>query len=217
MLVEDKNQDKNYHGTTTVGITCKDGTVLAADTRATAGFFVAHRNVRKIYKVDEHIGMTIAGGVADAQRVVNSLIYYSNIYKLERTTPMPVNSAAMLISNILFSARFYPLITIVLLGGFDYSGPSIYHIDLFGSLIKEKFVSSGSGSPVAYGILEDEYNENLTIKEAMPIATKAVIAAIRRNAGTGDDFNLTIINEKGYKEFSNKEKSELLNKMNWKI
>ena len=161
--------------------------------------------------------MTISGGVADAQRVVNSLQYYANIYRLERKSPIPVHSAAILTSNILFSARFAPLIAIVLLGGYDSSGSSIYNIDLFGSLVRENFVSSGSGSPVAYGILENEYREDLDTREAVPIASKAVIAAIKRNAGTGDNFNITIINDKGYYELSEKEKNKILGDLNLKL
>ena len=54
-------RDNIKKGTTTCALTCNDGVVLAADTRASAGFFIADRHVMKIQKVDKHIGMTIAG------------------------------------------------------------------------------------------------------------------------------------------------------------
>ncbi|HET6780113.1 MAG TPA: proteasome subunit beta, partial [Nitrososphaera sp.] len=63
--------DQIKKGTTTCALICNDGVVLAADTRASAGFFIADRHVMKIQKVDRHLAMTIAGGVADAQNLVD--------------------------------------------------------------------------------------------------------------------------------------------------
>ena len=81
-------------GTTTCALTCKDGVVLAADTRASAGFFIADKHVMKIQKIDRHIGMTMAGGVADAQNLVDIMRYNANIYRLTDKDPIPIKSAA---------------------------------------------------------------------------------------------------------------------------
>ena len=62
-----------YHGTTTVGLVCSDGVVLATDTRVTAGGFIAHKRGKKLLNIDDNIAMTISGGVADAQNVVDTL------------------------------------------------------------------------------------------------------------------------------------------------
>ena len=92
-------------GTTTCAISCTDGVVLAADTRASAGFFIADRKVMKIQRVDNHLGMTIAGGVADAQNLVDTLRYNANIYRISNKRVIPVHSVARLCSNILFNQR----------------------------------------------------------------------------------------------------------------
>ena len=200
-----------YHGTTTVGLVCSDGTVLATDTRAIAGpYFIAHRNVKKIQKIDEHLGMTIAGGVADAQNVVDTIRYYANIYRLERGIGIPVKAAARLASNIFFSSRLFPYIADVIVAGYEVSGPSVYNIDLFGSLTEEKYISTGSGSPVAYGILESEYREGISAEEGVRIAVKAVTAAMKRNAGTGDSFDVTIIDRKGFRDLTSEEKTRIV-------
>ena len=199
------------HGTTTVGIVYTDGVVLAADTRAIAGgYYIAHKAVKKIQKIADHLGVTIAGGVADAQTVVDTLRYYANIFKLEKKRPIPVKSTAQLASNIFFSARFYPYMADVIVGGVDDEGGAIYNIDLFGSLTRDNFHSTGSGSPVAFGILESECKDNLTVDEAISIATKAVNAAILRNAGTGDGFDIVIITKDRYRELSKEEKDAAL-------
>ena len=212
-------QDSNNHfehiadqikkGTTTCALTCNDGIVLAADTRASAGFFIADRHVMKIQKVDRHMGMTIAGGVADAQNLVDIMRYNANIYRLTNRELMPIKSAARLCSNVLFNQRYYPYYVQIILAGFDNVGGQIYSIDLFGSITTEKFISTGSGSPVAYGYLESEFKENLSVNEAYKIAIQAIAAAIRRNAGTGDNINAVIIDKEGYRELSREKKESV--------
>src|ERR671925_609551 len=197
-------------GTTTCALTCKDGVVLAADTRASAGLFIADRHVMKIQKVDRHLAMTIAGGVADAQNLVDTMRYNANLYRLQNKELMPVKSAARLCSNILFNQRYFPYYVQIILAGYDNkAGGQIYNIDLFGSMTSEKFISTGSGSPVAYGYLESEFKENLSVNEAYKIAIQAIAAAIRRNAGTGDNINAVIIDKDGYRELTREEKAEV--------
>jgi proteasome beta subunit len=189
-------------GTTTCALTCSDGVVLAADTRASAGFFIADRHVMKIQKVDRHLGMTIAGGVADAQNLVDIMRYNANIYRITNKELMPVKSASRLCSNVLFNQRYFPYYVQIIVAGYDKEGGQIYNIDLFGSMTSEKFISTGSGSPVAYGYLESEFKVGLGVNDAYKIAIRAIAAAIRRNAGTGDAINAVIIDKDGYRELS---------------
>lgn len=197
-------------GTTTIGVVCRDGVILASDTRVTMGFYVAHKYGKKIYKIDDHLAMTIAGTVADAQRTVDILTANAQLYKLNMGRPMPVNSAARLVANLLFSSRYLPLLTQVLVGGVDDSGPHVFSLDPFGSLMEEKCVATGSGSPIAYGVLEDKYKEDLPVKEVLPIIVKAVGSAMKRDAASGDSFNVAIIDEKGYRELTQDERKQLL-------
>ena len=203
--------DQIKKGTTTCAITCTDGVVLAADTRASAGFFIADRHVMKIQKVDEHLGMTIAGGVADAQNLVDTMRYNSNIYRLSKKELIPVSSAARLCSNILFNQRYFPYYVQIIMAGFDHREKEgkIYNIDLFGSMTTEKFISTGSGSPVAYGYLESEFKDGISVSEAYEIAIQSIAAAIRRNAGTGDNINAVIIDKNGYRELTKEEKDSV--------
>ncbi len=195
-------------GTTTCALTCKDGVVLAADTRASAGLFIADRHVMKIQQVDKHLAMTIAGGVADAQNLVDVMRYNANLYRLQNKELMPVKSAARLCSNVLFNNRYFPYYVQIIMAGFTKAeGGQIHNIDLFGSMSTEKFISTGSGSPVAYGYLESEYKPDMTVNEAYKVAMHAIAAAIRRNAGTGDNINVAIIDKDGYRELSKEQKA----------
>jgi len=197
-------------GTTTIGVVCGDGVILASDTRVTMGYYVAHKFGKKVYKIDDHIGMTIAGTVADAQRVVDILAANAQLYKINLNRPMPISSAARLVANLLFSARYIPLATQVLVGGVDDTGPHVYNLDPYGSLTEEKSVSTGSGSPIAIGVIEDKFREGMSIQEALPIIVKAVNAAMKRDVASGNNYNITVIDKKGYRELSAEEKSQLL-------
>ncbi len=196
-------------GTTTIGIICKNGVILASDTRVTMGNFIAHKHGKKIYKIDDHIAMTISGSVADAQRTVDILKVNAELYRINIDRPMPVNSAARLIANLLFSSRYAPLIAQVLVAGVDDTGPHVFSLDPFGSLTEEKCVATGSGSPVAYGVLEDMYREDLTSEEALSLIVKAVNSAMKRDTASGDSFNVAVIDDKGYRELTTKEKQQL--------
>ncbi len=199
-------------GTTTIGVVCRDGVILASDTRVTMGFYVAHKHGKKIYKIDDHLAMTIAGTVADAQRTVDILTANAQLYKLNMGRPMPISSAARLVANLLFSARYMPLATQVLIGGVDDDGPHVFSLDPFGSLTEEKCVATGSGSPIAYGVLEDKYKEGMTVEEALPIVVRAVDSAMKRDAASGDSFNVAIVDVKGFRELTDEEKKKLLAK-----
>lgn len=199
-----------YHGTTTVGLVCSDGVVLATDTRVTAGGFIAHKRGKKLLRIDDNIAMTISGGVADAQYVVDTLKYYVNLYRMEKRRPISVRAAAQIVSNVLFSSRLYPFIADVLVGGVDQTGGSIYNVDFFGSKNQEKMLATGSGSPVAYGVLESEYKEGMTTAKAYPLAARAIIAAMRRNVATGDHFDIGVLDRQGFREIGEQEKDKLL-------
>jgi proteasome beta subunit len=197
-------------GTTTIGVVCKDGVILASDTRVTMGTYVAHKHGKKIYKIADHLAMTISGSVADAQRTVDILIANAQLYQLNIGRPMPVSAAARLIANLLFSSRYAPLIAQILIGGLDDTGPHVFSLDPFGSLTEEKCVATGSGSPIAYGVLEDKYKEDRYAKEVLPVIVKSIDSAMKRDTASGDSFNVSVIDEKGYQELTEEEKNKLL-------
>jgi proteasome beta subunit len=199
-------------GTTTVGVVCRDGVILGTDTRATMGNYVASKHAKKVYKVTNNLAMTIAGGVAVAQRVVEILKINARLYELEKNRSIPVKSAARLVSNLLFSNREVgnPLPMQALVGGFDETGPHVFNLDPYGSLTEEKMVSTGSGSPFAYGVLESQYREDSTVDEMLSVVVKAVDSAMKRDIASGDSFDVAVIDAAGFRELSPEEKAAIL-------
>jgi len=196
-------------GTTTVGLVCKDAVVLATDTRVTMGNYVAHHKGKKLHQVDRHMGITIAGAVADAQNVIDIVRYYSSLYRMEHNKPIPIGSAARLTANVFFSNRYYPLIAQIILAGYDEAGPSLYNIDFFGSLSKETYMSTGSGSPIVLGLLETEFKEDMRSEDAVRLAVKAVTSAMKRDTYSGDSFDVAVITKDGFRELSLEEKETI--------
>lgn len=186
-------------GTTTIGLKGKDGVVLASESRATMGNMIANKEVEKIFKIQDHIGMTTAGSVADAQTLVRLMQVESNLYQIERARPIKVRAATTLLSNVLQQNKYFPYWVQLLVGGYD-TEPRLYSLDALGSVIEEKVTSTGSGSPFAYGVLENKYKENLGIEENLKLAVEALHSAMERDAMSGNNINLVKITKNGYEK-----------------
>ncbi|RMF89617.1 MAG: archaeal proteasome endopeptidase complex subunit beta [Methanobacteriota archaeon] len=187
-------------GTTTVGLACKEGVVLVADRRATMGSLIAHKEVQKIFQLDDHIGMTVAGAVSDAQTLVRWIKAEAQLYKLRKGEEISVKGMATLIANVLHSQRYYPMLLQLIVGGYDSNGGGLYSVDLMGSAIEDRIISTGSGSPMAYGVLEDGYRKDLSIDECVDLAKRALRSALGRDAMTGDGMDGVKITKKGYEK-----------------
>ncbi|MBD3158299.1 MAG: archaeal proteasome endopeptidase complex subunit beta [Candidatus Lokiarchaeota archaeon] len=186
-------------GTTTVGLVGKDAAVLASDQRATMGYLVASKTAKKIHKITDRIGATIAGSVADAQSIIDLLQAESKLFEIQRGRPMRVKSLARLLSNIMFQGRgLYVLQCIV--GGYDSDGPQVYYNDFVGAILSDDYTATGSGSPVAFGVLESEYEEGLTKNKAIELGVRAIGAAIERDAASGNAILASVIDKDGYQE-----------------
>ena len=192
-------------GTTTLGLVCKDGVVLAADRRATAGTLIAHKRTKKIYKLDDNIGLTTAGLVGDLQVLARYIMAEVELYKLKRNVPMPVEACATLTANILSGSRYYPYWVQLVIGGFDRDGGHVFSIDAAGGSLPDKFVSTGSGSPYVYGVLEDHWKDDMTVQEGADLGIRAVTAAMKRDAVSGEGIDVAIISREGFKTFDDKE------------
>ncbi len=199
--------------TTTVGLVVGDYVVLAADKRATAGVGIYHKRVKKIMRIDDYIAMTISGLVADAEFIVENIRFLVKKYRLDTGRSIRVGSLANYLSLLLNNyLRKYPYIVQLLLGGYDRDGASLYYLDLYGSISREKYMATGSGSPVAFGVLEEGYNEDLDLDKAVELAYKAVSSAVLRDGFSGEGVDIVVIGPDTYREETRLFKQELVSK-----
>ncbi|MDE1846126.1 MAG: proteasome subunit beta [Candidatus Micrarchaeota archaeon] len=198
-------------GTTTVGVVCSDGVVLGADSRASMDTFLASSEAVKVNRIDGNLGMTIAGSVGDAQYLVKLLKAQNELYKMNEGRPLSPTSASSLLSLVLQENKMMPFYIQLLLGGMNVNTPELYSLDMMGGFIKEsKFTSTGSGSPVALGYLEDVYKKVSTTSEVTKHVAKALKVAMKRDIATGDRIHIIAITKSGYKEFSKEEVDEMV-------
>ncbi len=208
--MEEKDKEKLVKtGTTTVGIVCSDGIVMAADKRSTAGYMVANKRQKKIVQISDNMAVTQAGLVSDAQllsKLIKAEIKLKDIQTRRHTT---VKEAANLLAGMLYQnirkMSMVPGIVGFLLGGFDNKGPQLYELGVDGSVTKfEDFASDGSGSVFALGVLETLYQEGITVDEGVKLAAKAVNAALKKDIATGNGIDIISLTSEGFKHIMTK-------------
>ncbi len=197
-MTEQKNNQRLMSHTTTVAVKVDGGIILGTESQATMGYLVASDTAPKILQVTDHIAVTISGSVADAQQLINNIRAIAKLEALEKGRELSVKAISRLTSSILFRNRMYPLITMLIVGGVDDEGGHIYMLDPLGSMLEEEeFTATGSGSVVAYGVLEDEFRENMSIKEGKQLVMRAVNAARKRDIASGGLIQIAIVNSEG--------------------
>jgi proteasome beta subunit len=192
-------------GTTTLGMVCKDGVILASERRATMGTLIAHKSTQKVFKLDDNLGLTTAGLVGDLQLLARYITAEVELFKLKRNAHMPVKSCATLLSNILAGRRYFPYWVQLVVGGVDEDGSHVYSLDMAGGSIPDEYVTTGSGSPYVYGVLEDNFQEGLSMDSGIDLAIRALTAAMKRDAASGDGIDVVSITKKGYVHLDDKE------------
>jgi proteasome beta subunit len=203
-------------GTTTLGMVCKNCVVMGSEHRATMGTLIAHKTTQKIFRIDNHLALTTAGLVGDAQLLARWLTAEAELFNLKRNQEMTVKAAATLMANILSGRRYFPYWVQLLIGGLDSNGGHVFSLDAAGGAIPDNYITTGSGSPYVYGILEDYYKENMTPNEGIDLSIRAIHAAMKRDAASGNGIEVILIDKKGYQIISEEDVAKRIKKMNLK-
>lgn len=197
-------------GTTTAGLVCKDGIVLGADMRATAGHFIANKNFEKVIPISDKMAVTVAGTVSDVQLLVKLIKAELRLKDIRTSRESSVKEAANLMASMVYNniRKFsvIPGVSHFLIGGVDADGFHLYDLSPDGSIAKiEDFVSSGSGSVMTYGVLETLYKEGLSVDEGINLVLKGINAALKRDSASGNGINVYTITKEGVKKALTKE------------
>ena len=185
-------------GTTTVGIVCKDGIVLAADRRAAAGSMIVDKRAEKVHLLGDNFACTIAGSVSEAQLLIKLIKAELKLKEIRTRKGVTAKEGANLLGGLLYSSirrmSMIPAVAHFLLGAQDNSGTYLYDLFPDGSVTKvPDYVSSGSGSVFAYGVLETQYKDGMTIQEGIALATKCVNAALQRDSASGNGIEIAVV------------------------
>ena len=185
---------------TAVGVRASDGVVLAAEKRVAYGFTMFSRSGKKVFKVNDNIGIASIGILADMQVLTKIAKAYMSLYALDTKTKPSIRSAAKLLSYVLFSNRILPYFVEVLVGGVDDEGSHLFIMDSLGSLIEDDYAAVGTGTKLAIAILESGYRQGMSIKEARDLAIRAINQSISRDPVSGDGIDILTITNNGTTE-----------------
>ena len=183
-------------GATTVGAVFGEGVILASEKRVVYRSYILSRNAKKVFKINERIGMACAGLISDMQSLLGELKSKVYLFELETRRQISVKSTARLLSNMLFEERGR-FATEILIGGVDASGAKLYIIDRFGSVTQDNYAAVGSGAQIAIGVLEEGYKKEMSIEEAKELVIKSVRSAASRDAMSGNGIDVLTITSNG--------------------
>ncbi len=186
-------------GTTTLALRAKDAIIVATESKATAGYLVASKNAQKLYQITDHVAATISGGVADCQYVVEQARALGRLKQVETGKEASLKYITNVIRNLLFQGRSY-FLAMMLVAGYDVQEDAlkIFGVDLIGSLFEEEdYMSFGSGSTFALGVLEAGFKKDMSTEEGIDLARRAVTAAKNRDIASGCKIQLAVITKDG--------------------
>jgi proteasome beta subunit len=183
-------------GTTTVGITTEDGVVIATDRRASlGGRFVSNKNVVKVEEVHPTAALTLVGSVGGAQSFIRSLRAEVDLDDARKGEPMSIHALATLAGNFARGGPFFAINPI--LGGVDEEGTHVYTIDPAGGVMQDDYAVTGSGMQLAYGAIEGQYEEEMSLDDARQLAATAINSATERDTGSGNGLVFATVDESG--------------------
>ncbi len=197
-------------GTTTLGIVCKEGIVLAADMRATAGNLIASKDTEKIAQLTDSIAVTMAGTASDGQILIRLTKAELKIKAIRNNVASSVREAANLMSRMVYQnirrPSMIPGVSHFVMGGHDETGAYLFDIFPDGTISEcKQYISSGSGSVMAYGVLETLYKDKMTLEEGVKLAKQCINAAIARDSASGNGAEIYTITKDGAKKVLHEE------------
>jgi proteasome beta subunit len=181
-------------GATAVGIKGRNYVVLAAERRVSYGGFVVSRSGKKVYKITDYLGVALAGLFADMQAIAKVIAAELSYHEITVGRRLSVKAAAKLLATILYSYKYFPFLSEVLVGGIEKDGGArLYVMDPVGSLIEDDYAAIGTGAAIAIGLIESNYKLDMPLDKAKELAIAAVKAAIERDVMSGDGIDVLMI------------------------
>ena len=158
-------------GSTAIGIKAKNGVVIIADKRLPSKLIVED-SIEKIMLIDDHIISSFAGYMADGRVLMDAAREVAQVHKIDYGTKVDLASLVREISNIMqYYTRYSgvrPFGISVIIAGIDNDNvPKIYSMDPSGIYYQYYAVAIGEGEDVIMKKLEDSYNPDMDIKEAI--------------------------------------------------
>ncbi|XP_069055114.1 proteasome subunit beta type-8 [Lepisosteus oculatus] len=200
------------HGTTTLAFKFRGGVVVAVDSRASAGRYIASKDTNKVIEINPYLLGTMSGSAADCQYWERLLAKECRLYKLRNKERISVSAASKLLSNMMCGYRGMGLSIGSMIIGWDKKGPGLYYVDDDGTRLSGHLFSTGCGNGYAYGVVDSGYREDLTDEEAYELGRRAIAHATHRDAYSGGLVNMYHMKQDGWVKVCQEDVSELIHR-----
>ncbi|EDO33904.1 predicted protein [Nematostella vectensis] len=197
------------HGTTTLAFKFKHGVIVAVDSRATAGSYIASQTVKKVIEINPYLLGTMAGGAADCSFWERLLAKQCRIYELRNKERISVAAASKILANMVYYYKGMGLSMGTMICGWDKKGPGLYYVDSDGTRLSNQMFSVGSGSTYAYGVMDSGYKYDMSPEEAYDLGVRSIYHATHRDAYSGGVVNLYHMKETGWIKVSQTDVAKL--------
>ncbi|KAG0309050.1 Proteasome subunit beta type-5 [Dissophora globulifera] len=204
-----ENRIRIQHGTTTLSFKFQGGIIVAVDSRASGGSYIASQTVKKVIEINPYLLGTMAGGAADCQYWERELGRRCRLYELRNKERISVAAASKILSNMVYDYKGMGLSMGTMITGWDKTGPQLFYVDSDGTRMRGERFSVGSGSTFAYGVLDTGYDYNLSVPDAIELGRRAIYHATHRDAYSGGSINIFHVKESGWEFIGNYDVGQL--------
>jgi proteasome alpha subunit len=182
-------------GSPIVGIRSEEGVILAA-IEPKLSKLAAPSNSKKIFKIDDHLGVAIAGLSPDARILIRQARLYSQSNRMTYDEPVDVEDLTSSVGDLLQrytqNAGVRPFGVSLLIGGVDEFRVSLLATDPSGSYRGYKATAIGRNSEKAKKVLSDHYRDEISIDEAIGLAIEALNEASDEEL-SANSINISVI------------------------
>lgn len=163
-------------GSTSIGVICKDGVVLAAHKRIASPLIVGDSH-EKIFQIDRHIAASSSGLVADARKLIDYARLLCQRHRMVYNEPIPIEMLAKEVGDhIQFFTQYggvRPYGVSLLIAGINLAA-NLFETDPSGALFEYKATAIGSGKKAVEELLEKEYKDTMTMQEGAELCIKGL-------------------------------------------
>eukprot|EP00669_Euglena_mutabilis_P011204 TRINITY_DN5869_c0_g1_i1.p1 TRINITY_DN5869_c0_g1~~TRINITY_DN5869_c0_g1_i1.p1 ORF type:complete len:270 (-),score=78.72 TRINITY_DN5869_c0_g1_i1:216-1001(-) len=196
-------------GTTTLGFRFGGGIIIAVDSRSSMGSYVASSTVQKVIEINDSLLGTMAGGAADCQFWERVLGRECRLWELRNKERITVAAASKILGNITYGYKGQGLSMGTMVAGWDKHGPHLYYVDDEGSRLKSDIFSAGSGSVYAYGVLDQGYNWDMPVADAIELGRRSIYHATFRDSGSGGYIQVYHVHKDGWTKVHREDSHDL--------
>lgn len=195
--VEYANEAINNTGTT-LGVTCKDSVILAGEKKVISGLLDKGTAAEKLYMIDDHIVVAVAGITSDANILINKLRLSAQRHLFQYQEPIPIEQLVVEMCDVKQGYTQFgglrPFGVAFMYAGYDdHYGLQLYRSDPDGVYKGWKANAMGANKSTAESILNEQWKEDMPIQEGLDLIAKVMLKAMDTAAPSGENVEIGIL------------------------